>query len=88
MVQSPLLLTLTRTAGNHLPQPHSKPGRKGRYCLGIPNLYTLTKLSGYALAIVDLEIMSLPDLQPAFLRRMDLSLAALAGNGAAGEAGR
>ena len=55
--------------------------------LGMPNLYTLTKLSGYALATVNLEIISLPDLQPAFLKRTDLSLATQAGNGSSGEPG-
>jgi type IV secretory pathway TraG/TraD family ATPase VirD4 len=46
--------------------------------LGMPNLCTLTKLSGYTLAIVNLEIVSLPDVQPAFEKRSDLSLAAQA----------
>ena len=46
--------------------------------LGMPNLCVLTKLSGYPLAIVNLEIISLPDMQPAFEKRSDLSLAAQA----------
>ena len=42
---------------------------------------------GYTFATVNLKTMSLPDLQPAFLKRTELTIAALAGNGSAGEAG-
>ena len=48
--------------------------------LGMMNLWTFARLSGYNLAEIKLEVLTLPDLQPAFQKRTDLSLAAQAGN--------